>query len=398
MWNTIWFIISSATFLSAQFAEKNVFSHASMNPSKTIQNYGYPVEIHKVVTKDGYILQNVRIPYGRKNQTSKPRLPVLLVPGLGSTYSVYLTMGPALSLGYILADEGFDVWLVNNRGTKWSMEHRTLDPVRNKRSFFDYSFEEIGLYDLPAIIDYVLSVTNFKKLFYIGYSQGTTSFFVMASVKPEYNKRVIMMTALAPVSFLFNNQHILLSFFKQHLKEVQELAEKNGVYELFSRPSQIKSFVGAFCNSNNTGIQFLCAAPTYFIGGYSPNLNKRVLGAVYSEFPTTISAKTLFHYTQLALAEQFQMYDYGATRNIDRYGQETPPRLNLSKITGPVAIYYGGSDSLASRPDAELLALQLPNLVQKKYLKSYSHLDFIWGDNAPTMVYDDVIRTMKNTN
>lgn len=319
------------------------------------------------------------------------------MPGVGCTHAVFLTMGPALSLGYMLADEGFDVWLVNNRGTKWSMAHRTLDPVRNKRSFFDYSFEEIGLYDLPAIIDYVLSVTNFKKLFYIGYSQGTTSFFLMTSAKPEYNERVILMTALAPVVYLFNSQHILISFLKQHLKEVQELAEKNGVYELLSRFSQITSLVGAFCNSNNIGIQFLCAIPAYFIGGYSPNLNKRVLGAAYSEFPTTVSTKTVFHYTQLALAEQFQMYDYGTPKNIDRYGQATPPQLNISKITGPVALYYGGSDTLATRADAELVALRLPNLVLKRYLKSYSHTDFLWSDNAHITLYDDVIQTMKNT-
>ncbi|KAB0797386.1 hypothetical protein PPYR_08380 [Photinus pyralis] len=394
MMNTIWFMILCATFLSAQFA---VFCHASMNPSETIQNYGYPVEIHKVVTEDGYILNNFRIPYGRKNQTSKPRFPVLLVPGIGNTHSVYLTSGPALSLGYILADEGFDVWLVNNRGTKWSKKHRTLDPIRNKRSFFDYSFEEVGLYDLPAIIDYVLNVTNFKKLFYIGYSQGTTSFFLMASAKPEYNERIMLMTAFAPVTYLFNNQHILLSFFKIHLKELQELTEKNGVYDLFSHPSQITSLINAFCNNNNNGIQFICAVPVYFIGGYSPNLNKRILGEVYKDLPTTISTKTLFHYTQLALAEQFQMYDYGATKNIDKYGQTTPPQLNISKITAPVAFYYGGTDSLATRPDAELLASRLPNIVEKKYFPSYSHSEFLWGDNTVTMLYDDLIRTMKNT-
>lgn len=61
--------------------------------------------------------------------------------------------------------------------------------------------------DLPAMIDYVLSEnTHFKKLHYIGHSQGTTAFFVMASRKPEYNEKILLMNALAPIAFMENLQ------------------------------------------------------------------------------------------------------------------------------------------------------------------------------------------------
>lgn len=60
----------------------------------------------------------------------------------------------------------------------------------------------MGLYDLPASIDFILNKTGQSKLHFIAHSQGTTSFFVMLSEKPEYNDKIISMHALAPVAFL----------------------------------------------------------------------------------------------------------------------------------------------------------------------------------------------------
>ncbi len=54
------------------------------------------------------------------------------------------------------------------------------------------------------MIDYVLQQTGFEKLHYIGHSQGTTSFFVMASERPAYNDKILSMQALAPVAFMSN--------------------------------------------------------------------------------------------------------------------------------------------------------------------------------------------------
>lgn len=55
------------------------------------------------------------------------------------------------------------------------------------------------------MIDYVLAKnTDFQKVHYIGHSQGTTAFFVMASERPEYNDKILMMNALAPIAFMSN--------------------------------------------------------------------------------------------------------------------------------------------------------------------------------------------------
>lgn len=57
----------------------------------------------------------------------------------------------------------------------------------------------MAMYDLPAIIDYIGSVTNQQKMIFIGHSLGTTIFFAFIASHPQYNDRFHAMIALAPV-------------------------------------------------------------------------------------------------------------------------------------------------------------------------------------------------------
>lgn len=75
---------------------------------------------------------------------------------------------------------------------------------------FIFSFDEMGYYDIPAFIDYILAKTNQKKIFYLAHSQGNTAFFAMAAQRPEYNEKIRLMVALAPVAFISNTDHPVL--------------------------------------------------------------------------------------------------------------------------------------------------------------------------------------------
>lgn len=126
-----------------------------------------------------------------------------------------------LFLAYTLAEEGFDVWLGNARGNYYSRKHTTLDPnSRKDKQFWDFSWDEIGNLDLPAMIDYVLQQTGKSRLHYIGFSQGTTSFFVMASLRPEYNEKIISMHAMAPVAYMAHNSNPLLRALAPHANNI----------------------------------------------------------------------------------------------------------------------------------------------------------------------------------
>lgn len=61
----------------------------------------------------------------------------------------------------------------------------------------------MGMYDIPASINYVYSQTN-RSMIYIGHSMGTTIFYIAASQFPEIASKVEAMFSLAPVAFLNN--------------------------------------------------------------------------------------------------------------------------------------------------------------------------------------------------
>lgn len=48
------------------------------------------------------------------------------------------------------------------------------------------------------------------------------------------------------------------------------------------------------------------------------------------------------------ISEEFQQYDYGKKTNQKIYGSNKPPKYDLSKISAPVAMYYGLNDLLAA--------------------------------------------------
>lgn len=110
-----------------------------------------------------------------------------------------------------MCDEGFDVWMGNSRGNVYSKAHKTMSP--KDKEFWDFSWHEMGVHDLPATIDYILSTTGQRQLFYIGHSQGSTSLFVMLSEKPEYNGKIAKMVSYAPIAYAGNMRSPVIGLF-----------------------------------------------------------------------------------------------------------------------------------------------------------------------------------------
>lgn len=211
-----------------------------------IEKYGYKSEIHKVVTDDGYILHMNRIVDKISSNVKKPA--VLIEHGFLGYSGNFLEIGNR-SLGFYLASHGYDVWLGNARGTRYSNKHTILDNKSFK--YWDFTFHEIAVKDLPSCIDYILEITDNEQISYVGHSQGATVFFVLMSQLPEYNKKINVMHALAPILSIKFCKHPLTSFYANYYKQIQSFTTYLQHYSVGLESYFTKDFISKFCISKN---------------------------------------------------------------------------------------------------------------------------------------------------
>jgi len=118
-----------------------------------VENEGFNFENHTVTTDDGYILEMHRI-FSNLTSVLPPDAtrPVLFMQhGLMATSETWTVNGNETS-AFHFARDGYDVWLGNNRESRYSRKHLELDPddPEDAQEFFDFSFYEMGKYDAPA--------------------------------------------------------------------------------------------------------------------------------------------------------------------------------------------------------------------------------------------------------
>ncbi|XP_033005091.1 lipase member M-like [Lacerta agilis] len=361
-----------------------------MNVSELICYKGYPSEKYEVLTDDGYYLTINRIPFGRKNLTVRgPKPVVLLQHGLLGESSFWVENMANNSIGFILADAGYDVWLGNSRGTSWSQrnEHFSAD----QDEFWDFSFHEMAIYDLPAMINFILKKTGQKQLYYVGHSQGATIGFIAFSVIPELSQKVNMFFALAPSISL---QYSTCPFFK--LSTIfPEYSSKStlvrGEFVLSRKPA--RDFMQKLCRASF--MQKLCVRLIFTLsGGFNAtNLNMSRADVYTAHFPDSTSSKTLLHWKQIKDSGLFRYFDYG-NENEARYNQSVPPLYKIEDMSVPTAVWSAGNDLIASPGNIAVLLPRISNLVYYENISYWNHWDFICGLDAPKLLYCKIIEWM----
>lgn len=311
-----------------------------------IEQNGYKSETHYITTEDGYILTYHRIPHGI-NRTNINAPAAIIAHGLAGSSADFVNLGPNRSLGYILADNGFDVWIANFRGNFYSRKHKDLDVLRQPKEFFDYSFHEMGLYDIPAAVDYILNVTRTRSLHYLGLSQGAISFLVFASEKPEYTPKIRLASLMAPGAFPENTTSLIKPIVNGILKAFKEY-NKNGIYE--TPGVEIIQTILSKCGKEDL-FGMLCKLGVNLVSlgiDYS-QINQEDLPIIGMNFPNPFGLKEVEHFIHLIRNGGFRKFDYGFEKNLLRWGDALPLEYNLSIIKIPIALYFGKNDGLAGQ-------------------------------------------------
>lgn len=379
------------------------FSDGKPNPlvrydaMRTIAYYGYNGEQHKVVTKDGYIIEMHRITGSKKWPSPKGKPAILLQHGILCSSMDWVIAGPKRSLGFLLADAGYDVWLGNARGNRYSRHHN--DTNISKKQYWDFSWHEIAVHDLPSMIDYILEQTGNKKIAYVGHSQGTTVLFAMLSEHPEYNNKLTAGFALSPVSFVGNLSSPLLQLLAKLMLLVPEVISNTimdlfGTYEFEPSESVIQDIAAIVCDQFSL-LQGLCSNVIFLICGFSyQQLDTKLLPVIFQNVPAGSSLKQFLHFSQLMnAAGTFKQYDHGYSENVRRYRRSRPPHYNLKNVKIPVSLHYSVNDWISSPTDVNILKKNLPNVIGKFRVPNdyFNHMDFMWAKDLYPLLNNKVM-------
>lgn len=358
-------------------------SDVNLNSIQLISKYGDVPQRHTVVTEDGYLVNVVRIP------NNGPV--VLFVHGIGDSSDSWLVTGPSSSLAYQLSSLGFDIWLYNARGNKYSKGH--IKNIPDKR-YWNFGYEEMGSQDLPAVIDYITSISKQPTIYYVGFSQGTTLFLIMCSLRPEYNDKIKQAILLAPVAWLSNTKHPYLGWFAHNHNFIKSFLDGLGVYNIFE-DTFLQRLIHAKTCREGVPERIFCEleyALSYGLKNLT-NLNTDRLPVISTHIPAGVSTKSFVHFFQIYLSKRFQRFDYGAVRNKMLYSSAQPPEFSVSQITAPVNLFVSDSDWFSTVEDVKILRKRMPNIVNYvEFNRSldFTHLEFVYGERAKSFVNDPV--------
>ncbi|KAA0201717.1 hypothetical protein HAZT_HAZT008874 [Hyalella azteca] len=306
------------------------------------------------------------------------------------------------ALGFILADAGYDVWLGNFRGNQYSRGHISLS--RSNVDFWKFTVDDLARYDLPAMIQHVLTTTASDDLFYIGHSLGTMSFFMASSTNPDFLSKIRLMIALAPSGYLDHMQGGLKVMVKS-AQTFYRMMEAIGFGEIGTVMPWRGGLMSRICKPASP-FAGICSAFLPAMSGSNNGLHDMVGGgwweylpSMLSNLPAGTSFRLMAQIGQIIGADGIRKFDFGnPEENLRHYGTLMPPHYPLEKITCPVAIMWSQNDIIVTPVDVARTARRLPNVVlnYKVPHSTFNHVDFLFADIARQLVYDPILKLLES--
>ena len=348
-----------------------------ITPKTSMQEYvaalNITLEKHYVTTTDGYILLVHRLP--------NPGRPVVFLQhGILASSWCWIANDPSRALGIVLHRAGYDVWLGNNRGNAFSMNHTSL-PIRSK-AFWNFTFNEMALFDLPAMIDTTLNITGKKNLNLIAWSQGNTQTFIASSdshIGKKLSQQINLWIALSPVTYLYDSSSTLLTLVSRlHLADVLEAAFPYGVLQGGPALSALETFLCEITFGE------LCKLSVDLICGVSKDDTVTGLERLTAHFPAGCSVKDVSHYEQFIDQPVFAKFDYGKEGNEKEYNETIAPNYNITNSQIKLALFAGGQDDLVNSKDLQRMTKEFPPkmIVANNLYDGFSHVTWMVGSEA----------------
>ncbi|CAM9367016.1 unnamed protein product [Ascophyllum nodosum] len=349
-----------------------------------VEAEGFRLEDHHAVTADGFVLvmhrvldpDRVRIS-ATSSDAASHRPVVLLMHGLMQDSESLLCGGRDHSLALRLAAAGFDVFLGNARGNRYSHKHLRLSP-QTSDAYWNFSIDELASFDTPAMVEQTLKASGQSKLCYIGFSQGSAQAFAAFSSNNDLLDKICLFVALSPAARANHlSPSLLLSLVQANLRQVF-------IYLLFGRRRMVPvALTWQRIMSREFFITTIDVAVGYLFSwkASQASVSMKRKFELYPHIYSYTSVKCVVHWFQMMYSGRLCMFaDSSAAQYI-------PVTYDVRRISCPVVLVHGGSDQLV---EVETLKDTLPNLVVSIREEAYEHLDTMWADTAKDTVFPKV--------
>uniref|UniRef100_A0A336M471 Lipase n=1 Tax=Culicoides sonorensis TaxID=179676 RepID=A0A336M471_CULSO len=396
-----------------------------------IEDTGYPVQVYNIWTEDKYRIRLHRIPYSRDVVKSRDRLnllrflnkkmflssffgntfsqkprsvnkrstkdPILLVHGLLCSGSMWIA-NASNSIAYQLSDAGNDVWLISARGTSPSIGHKVWNT--NNPKYWDFSWHEIGVYDITRAIDFIVEKTQKSKLIYVGHSQGSTSYLVGMSQRPEYNAKISRAILLAPAAYMPHPTGLVGDLSTSDGGDnVMKFFIQTKTHYLPLRQTLLVDSIAAFCQ--DPFLNSICLQGVYYITGpgSEPGVDKYNMMLDLVKFVgDNCAVKQMVHYLQIIRNSRFQLFDYGPQKNQMYYSADKPPEYDLGLIDSPLTIFSFAKDALVVPEDIQVLLTKLTGSPPKHIITPGNHVDFLFDPSAVQKITNEILSSSGSEN
>ncbi|KAG4383111.1 hypothetical protein GLYMA_13G003000v4 [Glycine max] len=260
------------------------------------------------------------------------------------------------------------------------------------KAYWDWSWDELARYDLPAFVQYVYNQTG-QRMHYAGHSLGT----LMVLADLSRGKLLDMLRSAALLCPIAHLNHVTSPVARTAAQSfIADPLYWLGLREFIPNGDAASKLVGGIChilNLINCSNNLLT-----LITGPNCCLNSSAFNAYLDHGLPPTATKNLIHLCQMIRTAKIAKYDYGDQRqNMQHYGQRVPPLYDMTKISNefPLFLTYGRQDALSNVKDVQLLLNDLRdhdgNKLVVLFTEDYSHYDFIMGVNVNQIIYDPMI-------
>lgn len=135
-------------------------------------------------------------------KTSSPKPAVFLLHGHLDSSDGWIANGER-SVPFILAEAGYDVYMGNSRGNKYSTSHVRYNS-RTDTAYWDGCIpDNQAKYDVPAFMEKIKELSNVENLTVLSHSMGARSMILNLELDPEYfGKNINYLVLLSPFTQL----------------------------------------------------------------------------------------------------------------------------------------------------------------------------------------------------